>query len=174
VLVTFSKEFAERLHITEPIDPGKSVMLAYVGISIGDVLIGYLSHWMGSRKKALYVFYALTVVSIAMFFMQDGGSANTMYAICMLMGFATGFWALFVTMAAEHFGTNLRATAATTIPNMVRGSLPLIIMLFAGLQPAFSYLAAGAITGAVVMTVSIAAVFMTEETFGKDLNFIEE
>jgi MFS family permease len=174
VLITFSKEFAERMHIAEPIDPGKSVMLAYVGISIGDVLIGYLSHWLGSRKKALYVFYALTVVSIVMFFMQDGGTANTMYAICMLMGFATGFWALFVTMAAEHFGTNLRATAATTIPNMVRGSLPVIIMLFAGLQPAFSYLTAAAVTGAVVMTVSIVAVFMTEETFGKDLNFIEE
>ena len=174
VLITFSKEFAERMHITEPVDPGKSVMLAYVAISIGDVLIGYISHWLGSRKKALYVFYAITVVSIILFFMQDGGSAGRMYAICMMMGFATGFWALFVTMAAEHFGTNLRATAATTIPNMVRGSLPVIIMLFTGLQPTFSYLTAGAITGAVVMTVSIVAVFLTEETFGKDLNFIEE
>ena len=92
----------------------------------------------------------------------------------MLLGFGTGFWALFVTMAAEHFGTNLRATAATTVPNMVRGSLPLIILLFKSLQPGFSYVTAAAITGGVVMTISSIAVFLTEETFGKDLNFIEE
>jgi hypothetical protein len=174
VLITFSKEFAEHFGIKEPIDPGKSVMLAYVAISIGDLLIGFMSNWLGSRKKALYIFYALTVLSIGLFFFQENGTATGMYAICMLMGFATGFWALFVTMAAEHFGTNLRATAATTVPNMVRGSLPLILLLFKNLQPSFSYITAAAITGVVVMGVSIAAVFMTEETFGKDLNFMEE
>lgn len=174
VLITFSKEFAERFGIKDPVDPGKSIMLAYVAISIGDLLIGFLSHWMGSRKKALYVFYSLAVISIALYFFQENGTATGMYAICMLMGFATGFWALFVTMAAEHFGTNLRATAATTVPNMVRGSLPLIIMLFNGLQPSLSYINAAAVTGVVVMAISITAVLMTEETFGKDLNFMEE
>jgi len=174
VLITFSKEFAERFGIKDPVDPGKGVMLAYVAISVGDLLIGFMSHWLRSRKKALYIFYACTVVSICLFFMQQGGSATGMYAICMFMGFATGFWALFVTMAAEHFGTNLRATAATTIPNMVRGSLPLILLLFTGLQPSFSYINAAAITGVVVMAISITAVLMTEETFGKDLNFMEE
>lgn len=174
VLVTFSKEFAEHFGITEPVDPGKSVMLAYVGISVGDLLIGFMSNWLRSRKKALYVFYALTVISIVMYFFQRDGSANAMYAICLFMGFATGFWALFVTMAAEHFGTNLRATAATTVPNVVRGSLPLIIILFNTLQPGLSYISAAAVTGAIVMCISITAVLMTEETFGKDLNFMEE
>jgi MFS transporter, putative metabolite:H+ symporter len=173
ILITFSKEFAERFGISEPVDPGKAIMLAYVGISIGDLLIGFLSNWLGSRKKALYMFYALTVISICMYFFQQGGTATGMYAICMLMGFSTGFWALFVTMAAEHFGTNLRATAATTVPNMVRGSLPIIILLFNGLQPSFSYINAAAITGVIVMSISIFAVFMTEETFGKDLDFME-
>lgn len=174
VLITFSKEFAEHFGITEPVDPGKSVMLAYVGISVGDLLIGFLSTWLHSRKKALYLFYALTVVSIVMYFFQYGGTANAMYGICMFMGFSTGFWALFVTMAAEHFGTNLRATAATTVPNVVRGSLPLIILLFNALQPSLSYINAAALTGVVVMSISITAVFMTEETYGKDLNFMEE
>lgn len=174
VLITFSKEFAEHFGIKEPVDPGKSIMLAYVAISIGDLLIGFLSHWLGSRKKALYLFYAMTVISIVLYFFQENGTATGMYAICMLMGFATGFWALFVTMAAEHFGTNLRATAATTVPNMVRGSLPLIILLFNGLQPSLSYINAAAVTGVVVMAISITAVLMTEETFGKDLNFMEE
>ena len=92
----------------------------------------------------------------------------------MLMGFGTGFWALFVTMAAEHFGTNLRATTATTVPNMVRGSLPIMLMLFTALKPGFGYINAGAITGLIVMTISIIAVFFTDETFGKDLHFVEE
>ena len=175
ILVTFSKEFAEHFGIAEPIDPGKSVMLAYVAISLGDLLIGFLSNWLRSRKKALYVFYALTVISIALFFCQSSGTGATgMYAACMFMGFATGFWALFVTMAAEHFGTNLRATAATTAPNIVRGSLPLIIILFNYLKPVFGYINGAAITGAVVMAISITAVLLTEETFAKDLNFIEE
>ena len=174
VLITFSKEFAERFGINEAVDPGKAIMLAYVAISIGDLLIGFVSNWLGSRKKALYIFYSITVLSVGLFFLQQGGSATGMYAICMLMGFGTGFWALFVTMAAEHFGTNLRATAATTVPNMVRGSLPIILLLFKNLQPGFSYITAGAITGVLVLGVSLIAVFMTEETFGKDLNFIEE
>ena len=148
-------------------------MLAYVAISIGDLLIGFLSNWMKSRKKALYLFYSMTIFSIVLYFYQKGGTATGMYAICMIMGFATGFWALFVTMAAEHFGTNLRATAATTVPNMVRGSLPLIIMLFKALEPHTGYINAAAITGVIVMALSFAAVIMTEETFGKDLNFIE-
>jgi len=174
VLITFSKEFAEHFGITEPVDSGKGVMLAYVAISVGDLLIGFISNWLKSRKKALFIFYAITIFSIVLYFNQYRGSANGMYLICMLMGFGTGFWALFVTMAAEHFGTNLRATAATTVPNMVRGSLPLIIVLFSYLKTGFGYINAGAITGAIVMLISTIAVFMTEETFGKDLNFFEE
>ena len=174
ILITFSKEFGEHFHINGVVDPGKGIMLAYVAISIGDLLIGFVSNWLKSRKKALFIFYALTVLGIVLYFYQDNGSLTGMYLICMLMGFGTGFWALFVTMAAEHFGTNLRATAATTVPNMVRGSLPLLIILFKSLAPGFGYITAGAITGAIVMIISCTAVFMTEETFGKDLNFIEE
>ena len=173
ILITFSKEFGEHFGI-KGVDPGKAIMLAYVAISIGDLLIGFISNWLRSRKKALFIFYALTVLGIVLYFYQQGGTLTGMYLICMLMGFGTGFWALFVTMAAEHFGTNLRATAATTVPNMVRGSLPLIIILFKSLNPGFGYITAGAITGVIVMVISSTAVFMTDETFGKDLDFIEE
>jgi len=174
ILITFSKEFGEHFGVNGVVDPGKAVMLAYVAISIGDLLIGFVSNWLKSRKKALFIFYAITIFSIVLFFYQDHGTVSEMYIICMLMGFGTGFWALFVTMAAEHFGTNLRATAATTVPNMVRGSLPLIIILFKSLNPGYGYITAAAITGAIVMIISTTAVFMTDETFGKDLDFIEE
>jgi MFS family permease len=174
ILVSFSKEFGREFGIEGDIHPGKAVMYAYVAISIGDIAIGLLSQGLRSRKKALYIFYAITSVAIVLYFLQEGGTVAGMYAICALLGFGTGFWAIFVTMAAEHFGTNLRATAATTVPNMVRGSLPLIVMLFQYLQQSQTYLNAAAITGALVMTVTIIAAFFTEETFGKDLNFIEK
>jgi len=175
ILVMFSREFGKAFGITEEINPGKAVMYAYVAISIGDILIGLLSQVMKSRKKALYVFYSLTILGIVLYFLQgQGSSATTMYLICALLGFGTGFWAIFVTMGAEQFGTNLRATAATTIPNMVRGALVGIGFLFEGLQLSFSYINAGIITGVVVMLISIVAVALIPETFGRDLDFYEE
>lgn len=174
ILILFSREFGKAFGITEEINPGKAVMFAYVAISIGDVLIGLLSQVLKSRKKALYIFYGITVVGIGFYFTQYGGTASNMYLICALLGFGTGFWAIFVTMGAEQFGTNLRATAATTIPNMVRGALVGIAWLFANLQSQFSYINSGIITGVIVMAISIVAVILIDETFTKDLDFYEE
>ncbi len=174
VLVAFSNNFAKEFGITDKINPGEATMYAYVAISIGDILIGFVSHWLKSRKKALLIFYVLTLIAIVIYFNQGAGSAARMYAICAALGFGTGFWAIFVTMAAEQFGTNLRATAATTIPNMVRGALPLILILFNWLQGFTSYANAGLITGIVIMVISFVAALLTEETFGKDLNYVEQ
>lgn len=173
ILVGFSKEFGTHFGIQEAINPAKAVMVAYVAISIGDIGIGFVSQALRSRKKALFIFYAITAIAIVLYFNQHDGSANQMYVLCALLGFGTGFWAIFVTMAAEHFGTNLRATAATTVPNMVRGALPLMVMGFKGMQPQLSYVTAAAVTGVIVMIISITAALLTEETFGKDLNFLE-
>ena len=99
-----------------------------------------------------------------------------MYLICGLLGFSAGYWAIFVTMGAEQFGTNLRSTAATTIPNMVRGSLPLMNMLFLNLffeRWNWSILQSGIVTGIIVMVIAIVATYFTEETFYKKLNFME-
>jgi MFS family permease len=172
VLVTFSDQFGKEFSI-ENVSPGKAIMFAYVGISIGDIAIGFVSQWLKSRKKALYIFYALTVLFVSLFFAQSGGSNDQMYWICAGLGFATGFWAIFVTMAAEQFGTNLRATAATTVPNVVRGALPLIIILFKNLRGSMSYANAGLVTGVIVMIIAIIATVNAKETFGKDLNYIE-
>ena len=176
LLIQVSDKFGKEFGITEKIIPGKAVMYAYIAISIADVLIGLVSQVLKSRKKALYIFYAITIVAIVLYFQQYNGTATQMYIICALLGFGTGFWALFVTMAAEHFGTNLRATAATTVPNMVRGSLPIILSLFGYLQThqGYNFINAAAVTGTVVMVISTIAVFFTDETFGRDLNFIEE
>jgi len=178
VLVTFSKEFGEKFGITEKIDSGKAIMYAYAAISIGDILIGFISQWLKSRKKALYLFYFITAVFMVLFFtVQWNGSAEKMYWICAGLGFGTGFWAIFVTMGAEQFGTNLRATAATTIPNMVRGMLTIFILpLFKWLRgiEGVGFVNGGIYAAIIIMIITIFAAVMTKETFNKDLNFVEK
>lgn len=178
VLVAFSNDFGKAMGIQEKIDPGKSIMYAYVAISIGDILIGFISQWLKSRKKALFLFYFITVIFMVLFFtVQWNGSAAKMYWICAGMGFGTGFWAIFITMGAEQFGTNLRATAATTIPNMVRGMLAIFILpLFQWLRniEGIGYVNGGIYTGIIIMIITVIAAIMTKETFNKDLNFVEE
>jgi MFS transporter, putative metabolite:H+ symporter len=173
ILITFSKEFGTNMNIRGTIDPGKAVMFAYAAISVGDVLAGFVSQWFKSRKKALYVYYVITALSILWFFNLRGSSVNNLYIVSALLGFGTGFWAIFVTMAAEQFGTNIRATVATTVPNMVRGSLIFVSLLFTQLQKKTDYVTAGWITGVVVMIVGIISVMLVEETYHKDLDYIE-
>jgi predicted MFS family arabinose efflux permease len=175
VLVSFSGEFGKHMGIKEKIDPGKAIMYAYAAISIGDILIGFVSQWLKSRKKALYLFYVITAVFMILFFTaQWNGTAQGMYWICAGLGFGTGFWAIFVTMAAEQFGTNLRATAATTIPNMVRGMLTILILpLFKGLRSITDYYTGGWIAAIIIMVITVIAAVLSVETFGKDLNYVE-
>lgn len=175
VLVTFSKEFAEKFGIKDTVDAGKAIMYAYAAISIGDIAIGFISQWFRSRKKALYLFYAITAIFMVLFFSSlYNGSAAALYWICAGLGFGTGFWAIFVTMGAEQFGTNLRATAATTIPNMVRGMLTLLIIpLFKFLREQTDYVAGAMYTGIIIMAVTVIAAILSKETFGRDLNFVE-
>lgn len=176
VLVTFSDKFGEEMGIKEKIDPGKSIMYAYVAISIGDILIGFVSQWFRSRKKALLLFYSITMLFMLLFFsVQWDGTAEGMYWICAGLGFGTGFWAIFVTIGAEQFGTNLRATTATTIPNMARGMLAVFTLpLFKAIRGITDYYTGGWITAIIVMSLGTVAVFLIKETFGKDLNFIEK
>jgi MFS family permease len=176
ILVNLSNRFAKELYGENHIESGRAIMYAYVGIAIGDILIGLVSQYFKSRKKALLAFYTLCMIALVLFYSNFNNSDSTMYAICGLLGFSTGFWAIFVTMGAEQFGTNLRATAATTIPNMVRGALPLINLLFLNLLQnslGYSLLESGIITGVIVMSITLIAFYFTEETFHKDLNYIE-
>ncbi|MCF3107759.1 MFS transporter [Niabella sp. CC-SYL272] len=176
VLITFSSEFGRQFGIQEDIDPGRSIMYAYIGLALGDITIGLVSQWLKSRKKALYIYYALTMLSILLYFTtQWNGSAGWMYTLCFFLGFSIGFWAIFVTVGAEQFGTNLRATAATTVPNFVRGLLPLILFLFKEIRGigTIGYVNGAIITAVIVMIASTIAVITLPETFHKDLNYEE-
>jgi MFS transporter, putative metabolite:H+ symporter len=181
ILINYSNRFAKELYGANQIDSGKAIMFAYIAISLGDIFIGFVSQWMKSRKKPLYIFYALTVISIILFLSPLNNSDTSMYWLCAALGFSTGFWAIFVTMGAEQFGTNLRATAATTIPNMVRGALPLMTILFLYFKATFTsqqcatpMIKSAAITGTIALVIAILAAYFTEETFTKELNYVEE
>jgi hypothetical protein len=176
ILVNLSNRFATELYGENHIDSGRSIMYAYAAIAIGDILIGFVSQWFQSRKKALYLFYSFAILSGIFFFGGGVKDDSTLYLACAMLGFSTGFWAIFVTMGAEQFGTNLRATAATTIPNMVRGSLPLMNLLFVSLfQNSWhlSLVQSAIWTGVIVMSITLVGAYFSEETFDKDLNYLE-
>ena len=172
ILISFSPEFARQLGITESIDPGIGIMVSYSAIAVGDVAIGLLSQKLQSRKQAMHVFYLITMIGMVVFF--TASTALQLYISTGIMGFGTGFWAVFVTIGAENFGTNLRATAATSIPNMVRGSLNGITALFLALNAKFTYVNAGIVTAVAVMLITYWAISGLQETFGRDLDFYEE
>ena len=181
VLVTFSDQFGKRFGIPD-IDPGKAIMYLYLAIAFGDLTVGLLSQQLKSRKKALFIFYGVTILFTTLYFLQGGGSTTNFYLLCAGLGYGTGFTVVYITMSAEQFGTNLRASAAISIPNMVRGMLPLIILLFKFVRTFIeshvtgvdSYVTGGWITGVILMVIAIIAAIFTEETFGKDLDFVEK
>jgi MFS family permease len=174
VLVTFSDQFGKEFGI-ENVDPGKAIMYQYMAIAFGDLTAGLLSKFLKSRKKALFIFYGITAFFLAVFFAsRGGGSVQSLYWICAGLGFGTGFTVVYITMSAEQFGTNLRATAAVTIPNMVRGALPLILLLFKGMRNITgSYVTGAWITGLLLMVIAVIAAWGIKESYGKDLDFVE-
>jgi len=173
VLVTFSDQFGKELGIPD-IDPGRAIMYLYLAIAFGDLTVGLLSQYLKSRKKALFIFYGVTIFFMILYFNQYGGTASNFYLICAGLGYGTGFTVVYITMSAEQFGTNLRASAAISIPNMVRGALPLIILLFKFTRELFdSYITGGWVTGAILFAIAIPAAWYTRETFGRDLDYVE-
>ena len=177
LLISFSDEFATRFGIIN-FDQPKALMLQYVALVFGDMGAGFLSNMIKSRKKTLLIFYAILSFFFILFFaLKGGGTAFNLYLICMGLGFGSGISVLYITMSAEQFGTNLRATAAISIPNLVRGFLPLILMLFQFLRGSSmlnNYITAAWVTGVIVLVIGLISLFFTNETFGKELDFIEE
>ena len=173
ILATFSNEFGKALGVAEPIIPGLAIMWCYIGLSVGDLLSGFISHWLHSRKKAVALMMAFTLVGVIIYLSGIINSAYVIYGFCLWMGLGIGYWAMFVTISAEQFGTNLRATAATTVPNMVRGSLVLMTSLYGFVKPSMGVLMAGAVVGLAAFALGLYATLTIPETHNKDLDFLE-
>lgn len=173
ILAVFANQFGPALGIKGEIDPGKAIMWAYVGISVGDFASGFISNWLKSRKKAIFYMMLFTVVGVILMLFGAAKTVNMYYFFCVWLGLGTGYWALFVTMGAEQFGTNIRATAATTIPNMVRGALILMIFLFNSFKPSVGVIWAAVVVGVLSFGFGIYSTLTVAETHNKDLDYTE-
>lgn len=189
ILVTFSPELAKAMGVAGTILAGDAVMFCYMGLAVGDFSSGFISQKIGSRKKVVTAYILLTLVTVVFYLFMPVKTTDFFYGVCFLLGIAIGYWALFVTIAAEQFGTNLRSTVATTVPNFIRGTVvPLTFMFqflrdtiseqYAGTQGAVNALNTGIIYGALIVgiftvVVALAALRVIDETYGRELNFEE-
>lgn len=172
ILAMMANQFAAVFGITN-LNPGKAIMWAYVGISAGDFASGFLSHALRSRKKAIFYMMLFTIVGIVLLLFGGTKTENMYYFYCAWLGLGTGYWAMFVTVAAEQFGTNIRSTATTTVPNMVRGLVPVMLMGFDFFKVDYGVIAAVVIVGIVVFALGIYSTLTVVETHGRDLDFVE-
>ncbi|RPE08608.1 MFS transporter [Chitinophaga lutea] len=173
ILITFSPEFGKAMQLNAPVVAGKAVMLAFAGQVFGDIASGLLSQWVQSRKKIIFLFILLSLTMILIYLLLPFREVQTFYIVCVLLGFANGYWALFVTVAAELFGTNLRATVATTVPNFVRGAVIPLTMLFLYLKPHWGVLHSAGAVGALTIAIALLALRRLDETFSKDMDYTE-
>lgn len=173
VLITFSPEFGKALNATEVLNAGQGIMYCYIGIAVGDVVAGFLCQVLKSRKKVMLIFLLLTAVAVLVYLYADGITPSKFILLSLLLGFASGYWATFVTIASEQFGTNLRATVTTTVPNFVRGSLVLITFLFQFFKDEIGILQSAMLVGAICLAISLLALSQLKETFNKDLDYVE-
>ncbi|HRG59017.1 MAG TPA: MFS transporter [Bacteroidia bacterium] len=174
ILITFSPEMMKSLGVTSfTPDPGKAIMFAYLGITFGDFLSGMLSQLLSSRKKVLGLFLIMTIISVFLYFTLAVKSELMFYGIVSIVGIATGYWAVFMSTAAELFGTNIRATVTTTAPNFVRGSVIFLTLGFRFLETQFTTVNAAIIVGIITFVIAFIALYKMDETFHKDLNYVE-
>jgi MFS family permease len=173
ILITFSPEFGKEFGMEEVPLAAESVKYCYIGLSIGDLTSGLISQKIKSRKKAVALFIFLTSISILSYFVFGNISLEIFYINCLFLGFSIGYWAVFVTISAENFGTNIRATVTTSVPNFIRGSVVPMTILFQELKSVYSLSTSAMIIGFTAILISLISLYSLKETYGKDLNYIE-
>jgi putative MFS transporter len=174
ILITFSPEIAKEIGITEPISVGKGILYCYLGTAIGDIASGVLSQILKSRKKVVFLFLIMILLSSTWFLYSGLSNAAALYQIAFVLGFSAGYWALFVTIASEQFGTNIRSTVTTTVPNFVRAAVVPLTLGFAFAKQSMGAINAAYLVGLISIGIAIFAIFQIKETFGKDLDYIEK
>ncbi|AQG78106.1 MFS transporter [Spirosoma montaniterrae] len=173
ILATFGNEFGAALGIAD-VQVGRGILFVYIGVATGDLVSGPLSHFLKSRLKAIGLMLTLTLVFVLIYLFGGIQDADTFYLVCGGMGFAIGYIALFLTVTAEQFGTNLRATATTSVANNVRATTLLTLPVFQALKPAMGVLGAGALVGALCFIIGFWSLATMPETFEQELDFTED
>lgn len=175
ILVTASPEFARAFGMTTvPEGAGRAVMWCYLGLATGDLISGLLSQYLKSRKKVMYIFYAFSAFTVAYYLLSGNISVELFHFKCFLLGVGVGYWAIFVTIASEQFGTNIRATVTTTVPNFARGSLVPITYLFTFFKDNWGMVSGAGATAVLCIIIALVALFSLPETYGKNLDYLEQ
>ena len=173
ILITFSPEFAKTLQISGTVVAGDAVMFSYIGLAVGDLVSGFSSQIFGSRKKIVALFILATLIFVLFFLFLPVKTTGFFYFACFAVGVGIGYWALFVTIAAEQFGTNLRSTVATTVPNFIRGTVVPLTLSFKYLRGEIGIINGALVIGVVTVFIAFIALQVIDETYGRDLNFEE-
>ena len=176
ILITLAPEFGKQFGLQAPVTGGLSIFWCYFGLTLGDFTSGALSQLLRSRTRTLQLFIVATAAMVAVYLVGlHGASSTAFYAACFAIGYAGGFWALFVTVAAEQFGTNLRSTVATTIPNFARGATVVVVPCFQYLRavPALGMVGSAGVIGAVLLALAFFSASTLPDTYAKDLNYVE-
>ena len=174
ILITFSPELGAAMGMTIKPEAAAAVKYTYMGLAVGDLASGMFSQAMRSRKRVLIAFILLTAACVGAYFTIAAQSLTTFYVVCGALGFATGYWAVFVTVASEQFGTNVRATVTTTAPNFVRGAVVPLTLGFQALKGTLGLRGSAIAVGAVSIVIALIAAATLRETYGKDLDYVEE
>ena len=172
ILAVMGNQFAPVFGISN-FKPGEAIMWAYLGISIGDFASGFISQALHSRKKAILYMLAFTLVGVVLLLSGAATTEYSYYFFCAWLGLGTGYWAMFVTVAAEQFGTNIRSTVTSTVPNMVRGLLAVMLIGFDYFKADYGVIVSVIIIGIIAFGLSIYSTFTISETHQKDLDFVE-
>jgi len=172
-LFSFSVELAKGLNIQGAVTASKAILFGSIGLTAGDLLAGVLSQWFKSRKRAVGVHLGVGFVLVLVYILAPGLTSTGIYVLCLLLGVSVGYWAVFVTMSAEQFGTNIRGTVATTVPNFVRGSAALIVFGYKELAQHISVSSAALAVGVICFALALFALSRMEETFSRDLDYEE-
>lgn len=172
ILVFMANQFAPEMGI-QSINPGKAIMWTYICTSVGDFSCGFISQAFRSRKKTILAMLAFTFIGVALLLFTGHKTENMYYFYCGWIGLGCGFWAMFVTVSAEQFGTNMRSTATTSVPNMVRGAVPVMLIGFDYLKTNNSVIYSAAVIGFIVFAFGIYSTLTISETHEKDLDYVE-
>jgi putative MFS transporter len=172
ILVVFSNDFASALNV-EGVIPGKAIMYCYIGLAIGDLTSGYLSQVFRTRKKVIIAFIIFTNILVIIYLFLNNFGTFYFYLLCVILGIGCGYWAVFVTNASEQFGTNLRATVTTTVPNFVRGAVVPLTTLFQLFITPLGIIYSALVVGMIAFVLAYYSISRLEETYGKDLNYVE-
>lgn len=174
ILITFSPEFGRAMGFDQPVDAGKAVLFAFAGQVAGNIISGSVSQYLQSRKKVILLFMLLSFGFVLIFLLVPFRHTTLFYSLCACLGFCSGYWTLFITVAAELFGSNLRATVATTVPNFVRGTVIPLTFLFLLIKNYVGIIYSALIVGILTYAIAIIALVYLEETFKKDINYTED